>query len=197
MSSDDQGRSRKRLSREERRLQLLDVAWQLVREEGTDALSLGRLAEQAGVTKPVVYDHFETRTGLLVALYQQYDARQSRMLEQALARCDASLASRAGVIAEAYVDCVMSQGLEIPGVSAALAGSPEMEALKRAYEQPFLDKCREALARFSPVATSGWRACACWWGGGCLVAGGCCGELEVGQAKAELRAAIVAMVERQ
>jgi AcrR family transcriptional regulator len=56
-------------SREQRR-QLLDVAWQLVREEGTEGLSLGRLAEQAGVTKPVVYDHFETRTGLLVALYR-------------------------------------------------------------------------------------------------------------------------------
>ena len=54
MSSDDQTRSRKRLSRDERRRQLLDVAWQLVRDEGTDALSLGRLAEQAGVTKPVV-----------------------------------------------------------------------------------------------------------------------------------------------
>lgn len=107
------------------------------------------------MTKPVVYDHFETRTGLLVALYQEYDARQSRMLEQALARCDASLASRAWVIAEAYVDCAMSQGLEIPGVSAALAGSPEMEALKRAYEQPFLDKCREALAGFSPSGTVG------------------------------------------
>lgn len=48
MSSDHPTRSRKRLSREERRRQLLDVAWQLVREEGTDALGLGRLAEQAG-----------------------------------------------------------------------------------------------------------------------------------------------------
>ncbi|WP_409266624.1 TetR/AcrR family transcriptional regulator [Pseudomonas sp. KCJK8521] len=198
MSSDDQGRSRKRLSREERRLQLLDVAWQLVREEGTDALSLGRLAEQAGVTKPVVYDHFETRTGLLVALYQQYDARQSRMLEQALARCDASLASRAGVIAAAYVDCVMSQGLEIPGVSAALAGSPEMEALKRAYEQPFLDKCREALARFSPSGNIGVAGMRLLVGAAdALSQAAAAGELEVGQAKAELQAAIVAMVERQ
>ncbi len=83
MSSNDQARSRKRLSRDDRRRQLLDMAWQLVREEGTDALSLGRLAEQAGVTKPVVYDHFETRNGLLMALYQEYDARQSQMLAQA------------------------------------------------------------------------------------------------------------------
>lgn len=198
MSSDDQARSRKRLSRDERRRQLLDVAWQLVREEGTDALSLGRLAEQAGVTKPVVYDHFETRTGLLVALYQQYDARQTRMLEQALVRCDASLASCAGVIAEAYVDCVMSQGREIPGVSAALAGSPEMEALKRAYEQPFLDKCREALVGFSPSGNIGLAGMRLMVGAAdALSQAAAAGELDAGQAKAELQAAIVAMVERQ
>ncbi|WP_087501220.1 TetR/AcrR family transcriptional regulator [Pseudomonas sp. SID14000] len=198
MSSDDQTRSRKRLSRDERRRQLLDVAWQLVREEGTDALSLGRLAEQAGVTKPVVYDHFETRTGLLVVLYQQYDARQTRMLEQALVRCDASLASRAGVISEAYVDCVMSQGREIPGVSAALAGSPEMEALKRAYEQPFLDKCREALVGFSPSGNIGLAGMRLMVGAAdALSQAAAAGELDAGQAKAELQAAIVAMVERQ
>ncbi|MDM3886455.1 TetR/AcrR family transcriptional regulator [Pseudomonas sp. BCRC 81390] len=198
MSSDDPTRTRKRLSRDERRRQLLDMAWQLVREEGTDALSLGRLAEQAGVTKPVVYDHFETRTGLLVALYQEYDARQSRMLEQALARCDASLASRAWVIAEAYVDCVVSQGAEIPGVSAALAGSPEMEALKRTYEQPFLDKCREALAGFSPSGTVGAAGMRLLVGAAdALSQAAAAGELEAEAAKAELQAAIMAMVERQ
>lgn len=91
MSSTEKHPPRKRLSREDRRRQLLDMAWQLVREEGTDALSLGRLAEQAGVTKPVVYDHFETRTGLLAALYEEYDARQTAMLEAALTAGEATL----------------------------------------------------------------------------------------------------------
>jgi len=65
------------------------------------------------------------------------------------------LAEQAGVIAEAYVDCVMSQGREMPGVSAALAGSPELEAIKRGYEQPFLDKCRAALGGFAPSGDIG------------------------------------------
>src|SRR5690606_15772297 len=142
MSSDEKTPPRKRLTRDERRRQLLDVAWQLVRDEGTDALSLGRLAEQAGVTKPVVYDHFETRAGLLTALFQEYDARQTALLDAALAEGEATLACRAWVIAQAYVDCVLSQGREIPGVVAALSGSPELEALKRVYEGPFLEKCR-------------------------------------------------------
>lgn len=198
MSSDDKPLPRKRLSREARRRQLLDVAWQLIRDEGTDALSLGRLAEQAGVTKPVVYDHFETRTGLLVALYEEYDARQTGMLEVALAVSAASLQVRAGVIAAAYVDCVMTQGREIPGVSAALAGSPELEALKRSYEGPFLEKCRQALAPFAPRGDIGAAGLRVLVGAAeALSQAAAAGELEAGRAKDELQATIVAMVLRQ
>ena len=49
MHSPDDPSPRRRLSRDERQRQLLEVAWRLVREEGTEALTLGRLAEQAGV----------------------------------------------------------------------------------------------------------------------------------------------------
>lgn len=198
MSSDDNYAPRKRLSREQRRRQLLDVAWQLVREEGTEGLSLGRLAEQAGVTKPVVYDHFETRSGLLLALYQEYDARQTAMLDNALAGSAADLPGRAQVIADAYVNCVMSQGREIPGVSAALAGSPEMEALKRTYEGPFLDKCRLALAPFAAsgdIDTAGLRAVV--GAAEALSQAAAMGELAPEIAREELQATIVAMVERR
>lgn len=189
---------RKRMSREDRRRQLLDVAWQLLRQEGSDALSLGRLAEQAGVTKPVVYDHFETRLGLLAALYGEYDTRQTAMLETALATCQATLDSRAGVIAEAYVDCVMTQGRELPGLTAALEGSPEMEALKRAYEGVFLAKCREALRPFSASGTISVAGLRLLMGAvECLSQAAALGELTPQEAKDELRATIVAMVERQ
>lgn len=115
--SPDDPSPRRRLSRDERQRQLLEVAWRLVREEGTEALTLGRLAEQAGVTKPVVYDHFGTRARLLAALYQDYDLRQTALMEAALEASEATLEGRADVIARAYVDCVMQQGREIPGWS--------------------------------------------------------------------------------
>ena len=73
--------SSKRLPRDERRRQLLETAAAIVRAEGTDALTLARVAEQAGVTKPVAYEHFETRAGLLVALYRHFDARQTEAVE--------------------------------------------------------------------------------------------------------------------
>jgi AcrR family transcriptional regulator len=39
--------TRQRLSRQERYTQLIEVAWQIIREEGTEALTLGHLAERA------------------------------------------------------------------------------------------------------------------------------------------------------
>ncbi|MFJ2548669.1 TetR/AcrR family transcriptional regulator [Pseudomonas sp. NPDC087612] len=159
MSSDPQ--PRRRLSREDRQQQLLEVAWRLVREEGTEALTLGRLAELAGVTKPVVYDHFGTRSGLLAALYQCYDERQTAVMDAALAACEPTLESSAAVLANCYVDCVLTQGREIPGVIAALASSPELEQIKREYEAVFMEKCRALLAPFSAsgaIGVAGLRA---------------------------------------
>ncbi len=140
---------RVRLSRADRLHQLIDTAWQIVREQGSDALTLPSLALKAGVAKPVVYDHFGTRNGLLAALYRDYDLRQTAALDAALETSGPTLADKAAVIASAYVDCVLSQGPEILGVVAALAGSPELERVRRDYQLAFIDKCRAVLAPFA------------------------------------------------
>ena len=185
------------MSREERQRQLLDVAWQLVREEGTEALTLGRLAEQAGVTKPVVYDHFTTRPGLLAALYQEFDARQTALMDAALQTSEPTLASKAMVIASSYVDCVLLQGREIPGVIAALTSSPELEKIKREYEAIFMDKCRNDLLPFAgtgEIAPASLRAML--GAAEALSHAAAAGEITPVQAQEELFATIVAMVER-
>ncbi|PRD40920.1 TetR family transcriptional regulator [Phyllobacterium phragmitis] len=188
---------RRRLSRQDRHRQLLDVAWRLTREEGTEALTLGRLAEQANVTKPVVYDHFGTRAGLLAALYQDFDARQTAIMDSALQASQPTLPSRAAVIASSYVDCVLLQGREIPGVIAALAGSPELEKIKRQYEAVFIEKCRIVL---TPFAGAGVIAPAGLWGmlgaAEALSYAAATGDITAAQAKDELFETIIAMVDR-
>lgn len=188
---------RRRLSRQDRHRQLLDVAWQIARDEGTEALTLGRLSELAGVTKPVVYDHFETRPGLLAALYREFDARQTTAMDAALAASQPSLADRAALIATCYVDCVLLQGREIPGVIAALAGSPELEKIKREYEAVFIEKCRVAL---SPFAGAGTIAAAGLWAmlgaAEALSYAAATGDITADEAKNELFETIVAMVAR-
>jgi AcrR family transcriptional regulator len=190
-------RPRRRLTREERRRQLLDVAWRLVREEGTEALTLGRLAEAAGVTKPVVYDQFATRSGLLAALFREFDARQTALMDAALQASEPTLAGIASVIASSYVECVLSQGRELPGVIAALASSPELEAIKREFEGPFLQKCRSLLV---PFATSGVIAPAGLWAmlgaAEALSHAAATAEITAEEAQGELVAIIVALVSR-
>jgi len=152
-SSAETPEPRRRLSRQDRRRQLVDVAWSIIRAEGTEALTLPRLAEQAGVAKPVVYDHFATRPALLVALYQEFDTHQTALMDAAFQASEPTLPSRAMVIASSYVDCVLEQGREIPGVISALAGSPELARVKRDYEAVFMEKCRTLLAPFAPAGT--------------------------------------------
>jgi len=188
---------RRRLSREQRLQQLMAVAWQIVREQGTEALTLGHLAEQAGVTKPVVYDHFDTRAVLLAALYRDYDQRQSALMSQALATAPPSLSARAEVIAASYIDCVQRQGREIPGVIAALASSPELERTKRDYEAIFLESCRNALEPFTAGATLSTAGLRAMLGAAeALSHAAALGDITFEQAQEELCSQIVAMVER-
>lgn len=140
------------MPRQQRTRQLLDVAWTLVGAEGTDQLSLGRLAEAAGVTKPVAYDHFTTREGLLAALYEDYDQRQTAVFDERIAAAGASLQERAEAIASGYIDCVLTQGRDVQDILAALSGSPELLTVKRRYQQEFIGKCADWLAPFAPGA---------------------------------------------
>ena len=68
MSRSSRSRSRPRMSASERREQLLDVALEILCEEGSSALSIDAIAKGAGITRPVVYTQFGDLPGLLDAL---------------------------------------------------------------------------------------------------------------------------------
>ncbi|ANI81574.1 MULTISPECIES: TetR/AcrR family transcriptional regulator [Kosakonia] len=187
--------TRQRLTREARFTQLVAVAWQIIRDEGTEALTLSHLAELAGVTKPVVYDHFTSRSGLLAALYREYDQRQNQKMDDALRTTKAELAPRATVIATAYIECVLLQGREMPSVLAALAGTPELEKIRQEYAADFIEKCR---ALFAPFCVKPLRDAALWAMLGAaegLSWAAVQGAITEAQAKEELKAVIMAMVQ--
>ena len=60
--------SRRRLSRDERRAQILDSAAEVFAERGYEATSIDEVAEAAGISKPVIYDHFDSKKDLHIAL---------------------------------------------------------------------------------------------------------------------------------
>ncbi|MCU1716206.1 TetR/AcrR family transcriptional regulator [Pseudomonas sp. 5P_3.1_Bac2] len=196
-SSTNEKSARRRLPRAERQSQLLQVAWQLIRAEGTDALTLGRLAEEAGVTKPVVYNHFVTREGLLAALYEDFDLRQTALMDAAIAASAPDLEAKARVIASSYVDCVLTQCREIPEVLAALSGSRQLAVVKRQYQQVFIDKCQRLLQPFLGGKEIGLAPMWAMLGAADAVAlAATAGEISAEQAATELEQVILAMVAR-
>ena len=64
----DPRRDRVRMSGQERREQLLDVGRRLFAEKGFEAVSVEEIAARAGVSKPVVYEHFGGKEGLYAVL---------------------------------------------------------------------------------------------------------------------------------
>ncbi len=119
----------RRLSRVQRRHQLLDTALTIVREEGADRLTLGRLAARAGISKPVAYDHFGTRSTLLIELYKSLDQAQAAALKEALTTGERGIEETITALASAYIHCYADTTGEWHAIGAALAGSEEKETV--------------------------------------------------------------------
>lgn len=138
--------SARKLPKQERREQLLACAQEMIREGGTEALTLARVAERAGVTKPVAYDHFGTREALMVELFQRIDDRQTALLVDTLKTTEGRLDAIAATIAAAYMSCALEVGSEWYALSAALKGSEAMEAVQRELVARYVGIWRDAFA---------------------------------------------------
>ena len=68
----------------ERREQLLDVTKAMVDRSGFHTVSIEAVAREAGITRPVVYGHFDDLGGLLEALVEREGARALAQLETVL-----------------------------------------------------------------------------------------------------------------
>jgi AcrR family transcriptional regulator len=94
-----------RLRAAERRAQLLGVARRLFARDGYRGASMESIAEAAGVTKPVLYQHFSSKRALYSALLASDLGRLTEELEAAFSQA----ASNAGRLRQgfgAYLDFV-------------------------------------------------------------------------------------------
>ena len=140
----------RRLPREARRRQLLEAALGIVRAEGADKLTLGYLAERAGVSKPVVYDHFATRSLLLIELYRMSDHDRVAAFQASMAGGGRTRRQTVDALASAYILCAGDVTDEFHAVGAALAGSED----KARVFQELLGNCvRMFVAVLTPHMT--------------------------------------------
>ena len=68
MSSNDKLDNRSRLPRDERRAILLSAALEVFTVSGYHAASMDEIADRAGVSKPVLYQHFPSKLDLYLAV---------------------------------------------------------------------------------------------------------------------------------
>lgn len=141
-----------------RRRQLLDLAEVLLERGGSDALRMDTLATAAGVTRPVVYSHFDNRDALIIALLERHETRltldddgsgELEEFEPMIRRATVS-----------YLQLSMKHG---PAMRALIAGvnlSPRIEETRRCIWDKGVDKWAAKYRRFFHLSMKDSRALA-------------------------------------
>jgi AcrR family transcriptional regulator len=98
-----------RLPRHERRRQLLDAALEVFVSQGYHAAAMDEIAERAGVSKPVLYQHFPGKLELYLALLDESVDTLVETVRDAL-RTNADPKQRVAATFGAYFEYVGGQG---------------------------------------------------------------------------------------
>lgn len=87
----------------DRREQILDITHAIVDAESFHAATVSRIADEAGVTRPVVYQQFGDLTGVFIALVDREAGRASRLFQDVVAGAgeDVFVDTFAGILAAA------------------------------------------------------------------------------------------------
>lgn len=99
---------------EQRREQLIDAALSVILEHGYGGVSIEAIAREAGVTRPVVYDHFPNLPRLIHALVEREERYSLEQLDQVVPPVpkDGSKSDPGEVLADAvrrFLDAVMDR----------------------------------------------------------------------------------------
>jgi AcrR family transcriptional regulator len=74
MSAKQPAGAQARAPRPDARDHILETAWSLTRERGVHAVTVADIAAASGVSRQLVYHHFDSRAGLLLAMARYHDA---------------------------------------------------------------------------------------------------------------------------
>jgi AcrR family transcriptional regulator len=112
-----------RLTREQRRAHLLDVAAELVAEGGFEAVTMESVAAHAGVSKGLGYAYFDNRGELLAALFERETGELDRPATQA-ADAEASFEGKVRATVGVVFDTVAAKGPVLARLLRAEAEGP-------------------------------------------------------------------------
>jgi AcrR family transcriptional regulator len=131
---------RKRLPTEERRATIVEAAGRLFGERGYDATRLDDIAAAAGVTKPILYRHFDTKRALYLALLERH--RDDLGSFAAMFPDEGTPEQRLRAVLEIWIDYVEAHSYAWRMLLRDTGGGPEIQAFRLEVHA----RAREVLA---------------------------------------------------
>lgn len=128
-----------RMSFDARHRFLLDVAADLIETEGPDGLRMDALARTAGVTRPVVYEHFANRDALLAELIVEHGRKMQEWAAQGRP-ASGDLESDLRIAVRAYLPSVQRQGAALRALIGSVGASPLVEDARRGVWGRVIDR---------------------------------------------------------
>lgn len=135
-----------RIPATQRREMLVAAGVEIARVEGGRAVTLARVAEACGVSKPIAYRLFDSLADLLTQMERQVVADYERVVIDALSdarRAGASPAGLLDVLTRTYVGHSLGEGAVYDTVSAARTATEEVEDHFFEVPEAFSWVCRE------------------------------------------------------
>ncbi|MFI6028684.1 TetR/AcrR family transcriptional regulator [Amycolatopsis magusensis] len=132
----EQAPRRKRMPRAERERQMVEVAEAVFAERGYVAASMDDIAERVGVSKPMLYEYFNSKEGLLLACIEQARSELRTATEEAVAKAtDAEDALRRGLLAFFVFIRERRQSWSLLRHEMTLIGTPAADGIEATRRQ--------------------------------------------------------------
>lgn len=164
-----------RLPPAERRRRIEEAATELFAQRGYAATTVEDIVRAAGVTKPMLYRHFESKQELCIALLERH---REEFVAAPLSRFDPQAPdphAHLTAMAEAWLEHARSHPAATRLLFVPITGDPEVERVQRALHGRQRATQAALLREFAPelndaeaepmgeLARSGLAAMALWW----------------------------------
>lgn len=143
------GISERRLREKEQvRAAILTTAWQMVRDEGWQSLSIRKIADAIEYSVPVIYDHFESKEAILKEFGMEGFRLLSRKMQQAKEKFSDPV-DQLKAMADAYWHFALKNKEYYQlmyGVGMACCEGGKKQASKDGFDSLVMESITEALA---------------------------------------------------
>ena len=121
----------KRLWADERRAQLIEVASQILAEDGVDGVRIPDVAARAGVSRPIVYKHFSNRQDILIGILEDFGESLRARFEEVLGPNPESMDIKPALraVIESTCDVLEDKGIGAWNLLSSTGPDPDIEKI--------------------------------------------------------------------